>query len=64
VEFSLNGAAQIILASTLGLATVLRALAVFLPVWREKSKGPSLRIDLSTEPDALPGLAEKALREG
>ena len=33
----LNGTAQIILASTVGVASVLKALAVFLPVWRDRS---------------------------
>jgi hypothetical protein len=41
VDIQLSGAAQIILALLLGLAAVLRALAVFLPAWRDKKNNVS-----------------------
>jgi hypothetical protein len=34
----LNATAQIIFASCAGVAILLRALAVFLPVWRDKDR--------------------------
>jgi len=39
VDMHFNGAAQIILAMLLGLAALLRAFTVFLPVWREGKNG-------------------------
>jgi hypothetical protein len=40
VEIHLSGAAQIILAFLLGVAAVLKALAIFLPVWRDRKRKP------------------------
>jgi hypothetical protein len=48
VEIELNGFAQIILASLLGMAAVLKALAIFLPVWRDKEHRAKR---LKAEPD-------------
>ena len=42
MEVHVNEAAQVILAVLAGASAVLRALAVFLPVWRAKPPQPPL----------------------
>jgi hypothetical protein len=39
VNIQLDGSAQIIMALLVGLGSFLKALAVFLPVWRDKARG-------------------------